>query len=182
MKKILALAVLAGALSGCIITVEGSTGPSSVASASFIASYYDNGAPSQYLICGNKDNYVRVNFNWSGSLAGYRVEFYGKNNPDVVVGFPSTTGFFALPRADVNESTKVGSETILYAGSEIHPTNGTVRPQAVIVTPAPVTNPSTNPLGATRIRILAKGTDGSVTTFNLAGELGILTNANSQCQ
>ena len=136
MKKILALAVLAGALSSCVISVEGNpVVPPTITTASVIirnangVSQTDaNGA----FACQGKANTLDLSFNWTGALNEYAVKSVGATNPNSSYRDPSNGSFYQA--TGLNFTANSGIYKTLFTDQNVFPFKGAVSTQAVVVT------------------------------------------------
>ncbi len=184
MKKILALAALAGALSGCIITVEGGGTVKPNATGASVASRFVNSQSngSEYYICGNRNEDVYVSATYSGSYSSYTITLVGELNNK-----PGDATLSYGPFTFTADNDLSGSiiRRLAITTNDIKPSEaGTVKPLAVIVTPKPTEIPqqtgSALGIGAFRAQVTFTNSAGSstVTSGNLVRVLG---NNNAQC-
>ena len=183
MKKILALAALAGALSSCVISIEGGgSTPVALTGVGLSAKFQSTGNTSQYYICGNKTDEVQLNISYTGNFTSYKVVFVGvtardpnfpESNPDLV------KGPFSFSTANGDTSASI-IRVIPITTNDVKP-NAVVRTQAVIVTPIPPQSGNELGIGAFRARVEMTGSNG-VVTLTSAQEVRVLSNTNSNCQ
>ena len=179
MKKILALAVLTGALSSCMASVQ-VTLNAGISSNTIGGAYaYDetvgSGTVRNTYTCTDRNTQVEISFNWTGNLKEYAFEFYGQTNagPDATYPRYPAVGFYQVSsRSGVNFANKSVTEFLDYNADQVHPFRVTT--QAVIVTP----KPSATPLGATLIRIVGRDKQGNQFSYNASGKILVYTNGN----
>ncbi len=179
MKKILALAALAGALSGCIITVEGGTTKPNATGASVASRFVNQNSGSEYYICGNRNEDVYVSATYSGTYSSYTITLVGELNSNTTLSYEPFTF-----TADNDLSGSI-IRRLAITTNDIKPSEaGTVKPLAVIVTPAPTPIPpqTGNALGIGAFRAQVTFTNSAGSSTVVSGNLvRVLGNNNAQC-
>jgi hypothetical protein len=176
MKKILALAALAGAFSSCVVVTTVPT-TAQLNGAAISARFQSTGNGSEYYICGNRDETVSVSINYSGSFSSYRIVFVGELNP----GTTLVKGPFTFDAANGDTSTSI-TRNVVISQNDVKPTETMFKPQAVIVTPTPVPPQTTGVgLGSFRARVEMIDSNGTLTATS-TGYIKVLGNGNSNCQ
>jgi len=172
-KKILALAVLAGALSSCVVSV-GVT-PAALTGVGLSAHFQSTGNSSQYYICGNKNDEVQVNIGYTGNFTSYKVVFVGITDPNSSL----TKGPYSFSSSNGDTSSSI-IRVIPITTDDPKPSAGVVRTQAVIVTPVPPQSGNNLGFGSFKARVEMTGSNG-VVTLGSAQEVRVLSNTNSLC-
>jgi hypothetical protein len=177
MKKILALAALAGVFSSCVGVVV--VGPTSAQlnSASLSARFQSTANGNEYYICGNRDEVVSVSINYTGSFNSYRIVFIGQLNPGQN---QLVKGPFPFDATNGDTSTSI-IRRVTIAQTDVKPTESTVKPQAVIVTPTPVPPQTDAGLGGFQARVEMLDSNGTLTATS-TGYIKVLGNGNANCQ
>ena len=181
MKKILALAVLAGALSGCIITIDGGVTTPTISNVSLASRFVRNDNGGEFYICGNKEETVSVSIDYSGSLSSFRIDLVGELNPG-----KDTLKYGTFNFGEPGEGDTSGNVTrrLVIKTSDIKPNASEgARTQAVIVTPVPIPAPASNEVGIGGIfaEVTMTSSTGSVTKKSSA-VVRLLTEASSRCK
>ena len=146
MKKILALAVLASALSSCVVSVGVNPPPPTVtfSNLSIRTETVVNGT-STYVICNGENNNVSLGFKYAGNLSQWRFRFLGNSN-GVNATRPVNDGAFTLNPSSGNFTTDPAdptsiSATVVFGPLDVTPLTDGIGTQAVVVTrrvnPAP---------------------------------------------
>ena len=150
-------------------------------SASATAQFQNNVNTDEYYICGNRDQTVTVNFNYSGEFTTYRIIFSGELNPNAEL----IKGPFTFDSSNGDTSTAV-SRKVVIATTDIKPSTVGVRPQAVTVTPVVTTTPippqtgSDLGLGAFRSKVELTGINGVVSASSTS-VVRVLGSSNKNC-
>jgi hypothetical protein len=177
MKKILALAVLAGALSSCVVSVGVTTAPS-ISGVSVSSSFVNNGNGNEFYICGNRDEVVSVATTYSGSFDSFTVNLVGQLNPDTKLSY----GPFTFNSATEGDTSGTVIRRLSIKTTDIKPTDsGRVSTQAVIVTPKPIAPQPNTGLGAFFAEVRMTNSAGA-TTVKSVGVIKVLGGNNPECQ
>ncbi|MBC6435791.1 hypothetical protein FM036_41860 [Nostoc sp. HG1] len=176
MKKILALAVLAGALSSCVVSVGVTTAPS-VSGVSVSSRFVNNANANEFYICGDRNEEVSVATTYSGSFDSFTITLVGELNPDVKLSY----GPFFFNSAGEGDTSGTVIRRLLIKTTDIKPSDiGSVSPQAVIVTPKPVPPQSGAGLGSFSAEVRMTNSAGT-TTVKSAGKVKVFGNNNPEC-
>ena len=176
MKKILALAVLAGALSSCVVSV-GVTTPPSISGVSVSSRFVNNANGNEFYICGNRSEEVSVATTYSGSFDSFTVTLVGELNPGVKLSY----GPFYFDSATEGDTSGTAIRRLLITTKDIVPTDSDrVTPQAVIVTPKPVPPQSNAGLGSFSAEVRMTNSAGT-TTVKSVGKVKVFGNNNPEC-
>jgi hypothetical protein len=176
MKKILAMAGLAAALSGCIVIVDTTTSAKLNATA-ISARLQSTGNGAEYYICGNKEETVSVSLNYTGTFTSYRIVFVGELNP----GNTLVKGPFQFDAANGDTSSSI-IRNVVIGKDDVKPTAIGAKPQAVVVTPVPVPPQTTGVgLGSFKARVEMIDSNGTLTATS-SGFIKVLGETNSNCQ
>ena len=179
MKKILALAALAGALSGCIITVEGGgTVKPTISGVSVSSRFVNNGNGNEFYICGNRNEEVSVAATYSGSFSSFTITLVGELNPDKTLSYPA----FSFDSVGQGDTSGTVIRRVPITTNDIKPTDASrVTTQAVIVTPKPIPPQSNTGLGAFFAEVKMTNSAGT-TTVRSAGVIRVLGENNAECK
>ena len=182
MKKILALAVIAGALSSCAVSIDVGTTKPNATGASVASRFVNQSNGNEYYICGNRNEDVYVSATYSGTYSSYTITLVGElnNKPgDATLSY----GPFTF-NADNDLSGSI-IRRLAITTNDIKPSEaGTVKPLAVIVTPAPAPIPpqTGNALGIGAFRAQVTFTNSAGSSTVVSGNLvRVLGNNNAQC-
>jgi hypothetical protein len=160
MKKILAMAGLAAALSGCVVIVDPGNSPANPTTVSLTSSKYQNANGTEYYICGNQNNTLQVSFSYTGESQGL-----------------PRFGPYQFSTANGDTSTAV-SRSITLTTNDIKPFKDRLTTQAVVVTPVP----SDYGLGSFTAKVFLTGTDGTTNSLSSSQKVKVLTDKSSLCQ
>jgi hypothetical protein len=176
MKRLLGLAGLAVALSGCLIIIDDSN--ATLNGAAISARFQNNQNNNEFYICGNRNEDVFVTATYTGTFTSFRISLVGELNPGTTLEY----GPFTFNASEGDTSTTV-TRRLAITTNDIKPTDARLKTQAVVVTPTPIPPQTGNELGLGAFRAKVTMTDSFGNEQQTSsGIVRVLGNSNAQCQ